>query len=86
MIVMCGSLETAVMPGSKIYKCTKCGHDCVCSTIGQEQINKGGEPCCFDCSTALIEEQVNKGLTPKFIGPTEAIKAAAKFIRSRETN
>ena len=86
VIVFCGTLDTAVIAGSKIYKCDKCGEDCSSSPIGQEQINKGGKPYCMQCALKFLKEQMDKGETPKFLDPTPAWNQFIEYLRSRKSN
>lgn len=57
VVVICGPVWTAaVVPGSKLYKCTICGSVCACGPIGQKVVNEeGGLPHCASCGLKRYE-------------------------------
>lgn len=84
LVVICGPMENAVMPGSKIVKCSQCGAEASVSPVGQKVISdEGGLPYCPDCGIKLFKEQKAKGKTPEIHPATQtAFKAALEYTET----
>lgn len=86
-VVVCGSIRTAIVPGSKTYKCDKCGQDCWASSDkSHELIANGGKPLCLDCAVGLIKFLKEKGQEPEIMDNKEQIEQVNKFLKGQELN
>jgi len=87
LVVICGPKWTAVVQGSKIYQCAKCGVDCSCSPVGQKLINEeNAKPYCPKCGQQHMIDMEAKGEKVELMDPTEAFRAAVDFIKSHPNN
>jgi hypothetical protein len=81
VIVICGPM-TSITPCTKILKCTRCGADCTCSSVGQKEIAKGGKPVCMKCGFDAMKGDQK----PEILDPTEAIKLAIETLNAERKN